>query len=48
MKTLIPEEDSVMKIVKLLALITIVVVMMCGGCAQESDMSATREWAFET
>jgi len=36
-----------MKIVKPLALTTIVVVMMCGGCARESDMSATREWAFE-
>lgn len=36
-----------MKIVKLLVLTTIVVVMTCGGCARESDMSAAREWAFE-
>ena len=41
------EESSVMKIVKLLALTTIVVVVICGGCARESDTSATREWAFE-
>ncbi|MCK4978623.1 MAG: hypothetical protein KAS36_16935, partial [Anaerolineales bacterium] len=36
-----------MKIVKLLALTTIVVVMMCGGYVRGSDMSVAREWAFE-
>ena len=36
-----------MKIVKLLALTTIVVVMMCGGYARGFDMSVAREWAFE-
>ena len=36
-----------MKIANLLALSTIVVIMMCGGCTQESDVSATQEWAFE-
>jgi hypothetical protein len=36
-----------MKITKLLALSTLVMAMTCGGCARESDMSATREWAFE-
>ncbi|MFC1530086.1 hypothetical protein ACFL6R_05150 [Gemmatimonadota bacterium] len=33
--------------VKLLALASIVVISMCGGCARESDRSAAREWAFE-
>jgi len=36
-----------MKIANLLALATIVVIMMSGGCTQESKMSATQEWAFE-
>ncbi|MFH1373796.1 MAG: hypothetical protein ABII79_08380 [bacterium] len=36
-----------MKTVKLLLLVTIIVVMVCGGCTKESDMSAPREWAFE-
>jgi len=35
-----------MKIVKLLALFTVVMATMCGGCSRESDMSAPREWAF--
>jgi len=33
--------------VKQLALSSIVVISMCGGCARESDRSAAREWAFE-
>jgi len=36
-----------MKRVKLLELSTIVVVMICGGCVRESEMSVAREWAFE-
>ena len=49
MKTLTdtPEEGSNMKIVTLLALTTLVVVMMCGGCNQKPDISVAREWAFE-
>jgi hypothetical protein len=35
-----------MKILKLLALSTVVMAVMCGGCSRESDMSAPREWAF--
>jgi len=36
-----------MKTVKLRALATIVVIVMCGCAAGESDTSSTREWAFE-
>jgi hypothetical protein len=36
-----------MKRVELLALTTIVIVIMFGSCAHESDVSAAREWAFE-
>jgi len=37
-----------MKRVELLVLLTaMVIVMMWGGCARESDMSVAREWAFE-
>ena len=36
-----------MKIAKLLALPAMVGIMMCGGCARQSDLSAAREWAFE-
>ncbi len=36
-----------MRTVRLLVLTTIIAVMMCSGCARESDMSAAQEWAFE-
>jgi hypothetical protein len=36
-----------MKIVRLLGLFAIVMAMLCGGCARESDMSAAREWTFK-
>jgi hypothetical protein len=36
-----------MKTARLLALLTIAVAMMCGGCSQKSEMSAARKWAFE-
>ena len=41
------QKDSIMKLVGLVMLATIVVVIMCGGCARESDMSAPQEWTFE-
>lgn len=36
-----------MKIVKLMGLPTMVVAIMCGGCAREPEISAPREWAFQ-
>jgi len=36
-----------MRLARLPILSAIVVVMMCCGCANESDRSAAREWAFE-
>ena len=42
-----PRRVPLMRAVKLLALTTIVAIMICGGCARESEISAPREWAFE-
>ena len=37
-----------MKVAKLTGLSLVIFIMICGGCGQQTDNSAAREWAFET
>jgi hypothetical protein len=44
----VSEDSSIVKKMELLALATIVIFIMCGGCTRQSRISSAREWVFET